>query len=97
MAVDFADAVRRAVLARQDKLHARRSFGSGRIDAFDDRMGMRRPQYVAVKLAMQVDVVDILALTHQKFRIFRARHGLSNTELHDFIPVSGFIGFLKDI
>ena len=84
--MDFTDAVSGAVLAGQDKLHPGRGFRGGGIDGFNERMGMWRPQYIAVNLAVQVDVVDILSLTHQKFRIFRARHGLSNTELHVCIP-----------
>ena len=87
MAVDCAQPVGSDVLAGQHHFHARCGFGGGGIDALDQRVGMGGPQHIAVKLAVQVDVIDILALAHQEFRVFRAWHGLSNTELHDFFPV----------
>ena len=69
-----------AVVDRQDAHDARRRGSIGRIDLQDARMGVRRPDQDAVKLAVIGEVVDILALALEEPFVLKPAHRLADAE-----------------
>ena len=59
---EAADLIGRDVVAGEDRNHAQRLEGGGKVDFVDCRVGVRRAEKIREGLAVTIDVVDIMAL-----------------------------------
>jgi hypothetical protein len=76
------DAVGLEVATGQHGEHARHAGGAGDVDRPDPGMGVRRAQHGGMRLAGQVDVLEIAAATGEQPQILGAGNRLTNAELH---------------